>query len=274
MRRADKCGKILLRTIESSFLGYRTYLSRVKSYSRKEVKMTEERKELDEIKEEENEVIEDVADDVDDNDTGDTLTPSEESSESIEEEEIGVEEKPVQQEKMLTQSQVNELVGRARQEGRESAMKELLERYGVSNDVELNDVFGKGQTYDDLNEEFLSQGNSYKAALAENALLKSKISPDRWEDVKLILTGKGLDVTTDNIESMVMTHPEWRGTVSADLDNGANKVFTPEMGEEMAKSRANLTGNASPLKVTKLGNEPAPEQVSNEEETVKKLFGF
>ena len=250
--------------------------------------MTEERKELDEIKEEENEVIEGS----DDNDTGDTLTPSEESSESIEEEveledtedtapadteivdEASVNEKPVQQEKMLTQSQVNELVGRARQEGRESAMRELLERYGVSNDVELNDVFGKGQTYDDLNEEFISQGDSYKAALAENALLKSKISPERWEDVKLILTGKGLDVTTDNIESMIMTHPEWRGAVSADLDNGANKVFTPEMGEEMAKNRVSNGSVASPLKVTKLGNEPAPEQVSNEEETVKKLFGF
>lgn len=259
--------------------------------------MTEERKELDEIKEEENEVIEE---EIDDNDTGDTLTPSEESSESIEEEEVelndtddeapadtdnnvdeasvnetSVNEKPVQQEKMLTQSQVNELVGRARQEGRESAMRELLERYGVSNDVELNDVFGKGQTYDDLNEEFLSQGDSYKAALAENALLKSKISPERWEDVKLILTGKGLDVTTDNIESMIMTHPEWRGGISTDLDNGANKQLTPEMAEEMAKNRVNNNGSvASPLKVTKLGNEPAPEQVSNEEETVKKLFGF
>lgn len=232
--------------------------------------MTEEEKKLNEIKEEENEIIEDN----DDNDTGDTLTPSEESSESIEEE-VDLDKQPVQQEKMLTQSQVNELVGRARQEGRESAMKELLERYGVSNDVELNDVFGKGQTYDDLNEEFISQGDSYKAALAENALLKSKISPERWEDVKLILTGKGLDVTTDNIESMIMTHPEWRGGVSTDLDNGANKMLTPEMAEEMANNRVNNNGSvASPLKVTKLGNEPAPEQVSSEEETVKKLFGF
>lgn len=232
--------------------------------------MTEEEKKLNEIKEEENEIIEDN----DDNDTGDTLTPSEESSESIEEE-VDLDKQPVQQEKMLTQSQVNELVGRARQEGRESAMKELLERYGVSNDVELNDVFGKGQTYDDLNEEFISQGDSYKAVLAENALLKSKISPERWEDVKLILTGKGLDVTTDNIESMIMTHPEWRGGVSTDLDNGANKMLTPEMAEEMANNRVNNNGSvASPLKVTKLGNEPAPEQVSSEEETVKKLFGF
>lgn len=240
--------------------------------------MTEEEKKLNEIKEEENEVVDIDENEDRDDDTGDTLTPSEESSESIEEEDVDLDtgdEQPVQQEKMLTQSQVNELVGRARQEGRESAMKELLERYGVSNDVELNDVFGKGQTYDDLNEEFISQGDSYKAALAENALLKSKISPERWEDVKLILTGKGLDVTTDNIESMIMTHPEWRGGVSTDLDNGANKMLTPEMAEEMANNRVNNNGSvASPLKVTKLGNEPAPEQVSSEEETVKKLFGF
>ena len=48
-------------------------------------------------------------------------------------------------EKMLTQSQVNELVGRARQEGRESALKELYGRYGVSGDTEKKDAGGGGK---------------------------------------------------------------------------------------------------------------------------------
>lgn len=248
--------------------------------------MTE--KEKNEIKEEENEII-DEADEVNDvesdNDTGDTLTPSEESEETTEdessediEEDVVEEEVPevedVPQEKMLTQSQVNELVGRARQEGRESAMKELLERYGVSNDTELNDVFGKGQIYDDLNGEFESQGNSYKAALAENALLKSHILPERWEDVKLILSGKGLDVNSENIESLIMTHPEWRGENGA-VNGVENKMLTPDAAENMVKNRAvNNGSNTSPLKITKLGNEPGPEHTDSEEETVKKLFGF
>ena len=69
-------------------------------------------------------------------------------------EEAPTEGEPVQPEKMLTQSQVNELVGRARQEGRESAMRELYGRYGVSSDEEMNDVFGRGQTYAALDDEY------------------------------------------------------------------------------------------------------------------------
>ena len=257
--------------------------------------MTEEIK--NEIKEEEKEIIEEGKSELEseskhkdndveekeieietkhesDNDTGDTLTPSpEKSSESIDTngrnqptEDI----KTVVQEKMLTQSQVNELVGKARKEGRESALRELLERYGVNSDSELDDVFGKGQTYDDLNDEFQTQGNSYKAALAENALLKSKIDPNRWEDVKLILGGKGLEVTAENIEAMIATHPEWRGATAT--EETATTV-TPEMAEKMAKNSVHKSVE-TPATLRKLGNEPTPEVTSTEEEQVKKLFGF
>ena len=54
---------------------------------------------------------------------------------------------------IFTQSQVNKLAGKAREEGRASALKELFARYGVADENELNGIFGKGQTYDDLNEE-------------------------------------------------------------------------------------------------------------------------
>ena len=143
--------------------------------------MNEEKKELEEIKEEENDLSEADLDSTEvETETeseiteGDTLTPSDDEGKSEEivdedgEEEIveDTEEIPdgsdvdglitdreAPAEKMLTQSQVNELVGRIRQETRERVMAEMLERYGVSNDVELNEIFGKGQTYDDLDME-------------------------------------------------------------------------------------------------------------------------
>ena len=117
-------------------------------------------------------------------------------------------------EKMLTQSQVNELVGRARQEGRESALKELYGRYGVSGDSELNDVFGRGQAYLTLDDDFKAEQSSNKALLAENALLKTKVDESRWEDIKAILGSKNMDITPENIEAEIPTHPEWRQTVS------------------------------------------------------------
>lgn len=204
-------------------------------------------------------------------DTGDTVTPSPEG----EGEDV---EAKANEEKMLTQSQVNELVGRARQEGRESALKELLTRYGVNDDAELDNVFGKGQAYDDLNDEFVGQGNSYKEALAENALLKAHIDDARWEDVKLILGGKGLEVNSENIEAMIPSHPEWRGAASQNVEEG--RLGTPQLGEaefEVMKKEAmnKPVVKEEPATLRKLGNEitvQGPQET--DEEKAKKLFGL
>ena len=180
-------------------------------------------------------------------------------------------------EKMLTQRQVNELVGRARQEGRESALRELYGRYGVSGDEELGDIFGRGQAYFDLDDEFKAQGDSYRAALAENALLKSRADESRWEDIKLILGGKGLDVTMENIESLIPSHPEWRTTqavadpvmVTRDVadDIKTQQQQQPQQPEQRATWKPKkLGGDATPV-VDSV-------QEETEEEVVRRLYGL
>lgn len=260
--------------------------------------MNEEKKELEEIKEEVNEPISPASSDSVETETeveeeivteGDTLTPSDDEGKSEEivdedgEEEIVedteeipgglITEREAPAEKMLTQSQVNELVGRVRQEAREAAMREIraemLERYGVSNDVELNEIFGKGQTYDDLDMEYQNQGNAYRSVMAENALLKSHIDPARWEDVKLILGGKGLEVNAENIEGMIATHPEWRGAVNEET---GNKVLGVEDAERMASNK--VIGGGKPATLNKLGAEASPVNEESEEDKVRKLFGM
>ena len=172
-------------------------------------------------------------------------------------------------EKMLTQSQVNELVGRARQEGRESALRELYGRYGVSDDAELDDVFGKGQAYYDLDDEYQAQGASMKALMAENALLKSKVDESRWDDIKLILGGKGIDITPENIEAMIPSHPEWRGNAG---------VIAAQGMQPQAQQQQGMQPQAQPTVLRKLGNEAANVEDSDGAETsderAKKLFGF
>ena len=259
--------------------------------------MNEEKKELEEIKEEENDLSEADLDSTEvETETeseiteGDTLTPSDDEGKSEEivdedgEEEIvedteeipdgsdsldALSEPEQPAEKMLTQSQVNELVGRIRQETRERVMAEMLERYGVSNDVELNEIFGKGQTYDDLDMEYQNQGNAYRSVMAENALLKSHIDPARWEDVKLILGGKGLEVNAENIEGMIATHPEWRGAVNEET---GNKILGVEDAKRMASNK--VIGGGKPATLNKLGAEASPVNEESEEDKVRKLFGM
>lgn len=208
------------------------------------------------------------------------LSPTDESSdESSNENSVDDSVVEPEPEKMLTQSQVNELVGRARQEGRESALRELYGRYGVSGDEELGDIFGRGQAYFDLDDEFKAQGDSYRATLAENALLKSRADESRWEDIKLILGGKGLDVTMENIESLIPSHPEWRTTQAV-----ADPVMvTREVADDIKAQQQQQPSQQQPeqratWKPKKLGGDATPVvdsvQEETEEEVVRRLYGL
>lgn len=174
---------------------------------------------------------------------------------SLENPEMPTEEETETEAPVFTQSQVNALVGKARQEGRESALKELLSHYGVNERVEMDDIFGKGQAYESLNDEFAAQTAFQKTVMAENALLRSQIDANRWDDVKLILQGKGLDVTTENIEAMIPSHPEWRSSLQGEA--------TPQIEEKPVATLRKLGNDAS-----------AQPDKSSEEEKARKLFGF
>ena len=199
------------------------------------------------------------------------VSEDENGDESVPEPEAGQpqqQEEPQQQpmEKMLTQSQVNELVGRARQEGRESALKELYGRYGVSGDSELNDVFGRGQAYLTLDDDFKAEQSSNKALLAENALLKTKVDESRWEDIKAILGSKNMDITPENIEAEIPTHPEWRQTVSAQQQQAQ-----PQQDSLQPQQQAVLRKLGSESTAKNGGNGDDEE---SEKEQAMRLFGF
>lgn len=188
------------------------------------------------------------------------------------------EEQPQQQqpmEKMLTQSQVNELVGRARQEGRESALKELYGRYGVSGDSELNDVFGRGQAYVTLDDDFKAEQSSNKALLAENALLKTKVDESRWEDIKAILGSKNMDITPENIEAEIPTHPEWRQMAAAQPQQQPQAQPQPQQDSLQPQPQ-----QQQQAVLRKLGSESTAKDGGNgddeesEQERAMKLFGF
>lgn len=177
-------------------------------------------------------------------------------------------------EKMLTQSQVNELVGKARAEGRESALKELYGRYGVNDDNEMNDMFGKGQGYDILNEEYQNLNGNFKNLSAENALLKSGVVANRWDDVKAILGMKGMDVSVENIQAELATHPEW--TNAPAQPSTAKPELTPDMMQNMADNvKPEPDAPKVPSKIEKLGsNAPQQNNEVDENNLIDNLFGL
>lgn len=207
---------------------------------------------------------------------GVTPTPSDEvvsdQSGQLDSEEPNLEPKPQPQPRMFSQEELNDMIGKTRQEARDKALKVFYERYGVENDDELNDIFGKGQAYSILNDNFNDQGNQLKQVMAENALLKSNIKQDRWDDVKLILGGKGLEVNSENIEVELSTHPEWIERDSVETPS-EEKLFTKEVGDKMLNTPKQTQPN-QPSVIRKFGTDVPKTEEINEEDIVNKLFGI
>lgn len=225
----------------------------------------------------EEEEMEDAA--VSEDDNGDESEPEDEAETQPQQ----PQQEPQQQqpmEKMLTQSQVNELVGRARQEGRESALKELYGRYGVSGDSELNDVFGRGQAYLTLDDDFKAEQSSNKALLAENALLKTKVDESRWEDIKAILGSKNMDITPENIEAEIPTHPEWRQMAAAAAQPQQQPQAQPQPQQDSLQPQPQQAAQPQQAVLRKLGSESTAKNGENgddeesEKEQAMRLFGF
>lgn len=238
--------------------------------------------------------------------TGDTQTPSEEVEqqqvpdeapipvedenditidddvEQPMEEELNVEEnidETPEEPKMFDQNYVNDLVGRTRMEAREKAMRSLYDKYGVEDDNGLDEIFGMGQRYNILNDNYMDAQSRLSEALTENALLKSGIDPSRWDDAKFILGGKGLDITTENIASELSTHPEWMKAIATAemVDEAQMRELSPEAAEKMASMpKANeINKNANPSQIRKFGSEvPSDTNETSEEDLIDNLFGL
>lgn len=181
-------------------------------------------------------------------------------------------ESEAEPEKMLPQSQVNELIGKARAEGRAAAMKELYGRYGVNDDNEMNDVFGKGQGYDLLQDDYNALNGNFKSLSAENALLKSGVVQGRWDDVKAILGMKGLDVTVENIAAELPTHQEWVGGMAAAPEN--KELGTAELEGMLEGNKPTQMTPTEPSKIRKLGSVIPESKVNEEEAETMKWFGI
>ena len=186
-------------------------------------------------------------------------------------EDTGIVESAEPEAKTFSQDEVNSLVGSTRKEARDKVLKELFGQYGVAGREELDDVFGKGQAYDLLNEDYTNLSAQLKELQAENALLKSNIDRDRWDDAKAILNSKGMDITSENILAMAETHPEW-------LPKDESRVLSPEDMEELVKAREERKlPKETPSIIKKFGvdvDNKADDEAESEEKRALKMFGL
>lgn len=182
--------------------------------------------------------------------------------------------------KSFTQSQVDEIAGKVRKETREKVFRDILGRYGVNTVEELDEQFGNAQRYDLAKDEFAEKERAWNEQSSARdqellsvkervALLESGIDKNRFEDARLILKGKGLEVTAENIAAELATHPEWNTQPTAVEDAGIPFKKIPNPAPEQGQQ-----GPATKIAIPTLGNNSndTPSPQLTEREKAMKLF--
>lgn len=109
----------------------------------------------------------------------------------------------------FTQDQVNELVGKARIEGRDSALKKLREEYGLEDINNLGEMIGKAQQYDFVNGEYENANKELGTYRQKDVLNQADVDPARYDDVLVHFKGKGIELTPETLATELNTHKEW-----------------------------------------------------------------
>ena len=168
--------------------------------------------------------------------------------------------------KTFTQDDVDKLVGDTRVKTREKTFRYIYDRYGVKNEDELDSLVANAQRYDTQKEMYDTEKANWESERSDTdkrlsemseqiALMQSQIDPERYEDAKLILKGKGLEVSLENIEAELATHPEWKKEEPV--------APAPAPAPEMPKPT---------MRIKALGNEQKPAPELSEEEEAQKIF--
>ncbi len=191
----------------------------------------------------------------------------------------GVSEAPAT--KTFTQSQVDEIAGKVRKETREKTIRDIYSRYGVNTADELDNLMADAQRFATSQDEFTEKENAWKQAdEARNqellsvkervALLESGIDRNRFEDARLILRGKGLEVTAENIEAELATHPEWKKQEPTPVEQSGLPFVKTGKPADAPMSDAAPTKISIPTLGNNSNDNPQPEL--SERERALKMF--
>lgn len=171
----------------------------------------------------------------------------------------------------FTQEDVDRIVGRTRAEARERGRKEFLdemmEKYGLEDVSQLDDMVGSSEKYEELNGQQEGLMQELESVKNENMLLRAGIDQSRFDDVYGYFQYKGIPLNPLTLEEALESHPEWDELNGLDIGGGDDG------------DGGDVEGDAEPASVIRrIGAEPsrrdtgAPKE--SEYEAAMNLFGL
>ena len=148
---------------------------------------------------------------------------------------------------MFTKERVNELM----QKRVERSHQAFFNRYGVKDLKELDDLFGRSNSVEGLNQkiEELTKGNTdlqgkFDELTNQNRELAKKyaftsrnIKPELYSDIETYFKGKGLDINEETLNEELKTHDSWYNKPSAIVPLGSENKQQPSETEREYASK-------------------------------------
>ena len=148
---------------------------------------------------------------------------------------------------MFTKERVNELM----QKRVERSHQAFFNRYGVKDLNELDDLFGRAKSVDELNqkiEELLKNKSElegkYDELTNQNRELTKKyaftsrnIRPEMYSDIETYFKGKGLDINEETLNEELKTHMDWYNKPSSVVPLGNESHQSDEVSEREQASK-------------------------------------
>lgn len=164
------------------------------------------------------------------------------------------------------QTFINKLVGSAREEGRKSAISEIIKEYGLDSIDNLSDIIGKSQQFDYVNGEYENANKELEDYHNRDMFTNANIISDKFDDVKAILKYKGLPITQENITNEVSSHPEWiKVNDNAEKENNLHEDDKLKKAVQKSKEELFKSDEETPSVITSTTNDTTSDKPKTDE---------
>ena len=149
--------------------------------------------------------------------------------------------------KMFTQDQLSEMMRKRIERSHNSFFK----RYGVNDLNELDELFDKSNTVDELQKKLdeLNQSktdleNQHNESIAQlkdlakkYAFMSKGINPDKYSDIETYFKGKNLDINEATLDEELKSHSDWVKSVNTVVDLGSEQSVSTNTSEKEQASK-------------------------------------
>lgn len=133
-----------------------------------------------------------------------------------------------------SQEKINSIVQERLKRDRDTRLK----KYGLNNEDELEKLIKDSKEKDSLSEKYTKLYEEVSSLKNEKVLNSLGIKEEKFDDIKFLFKGKGLELNKENLEKELKTHAEWSKNSTYKLDGNIGSEVRKNHDEKSDEEKA------------------------------------